>query len=328
MMGKSQPDRKSIESKMAHVTLNTPAVVGICQSKDTPELALVASTGSNADNINHVISAHDEEILPLTKFTCFPALPIELRLAIWALSCQNPRNVGVWIRQVRNITFPHDDPEKKARGEQSLRSLTNYGNNLVYKSHAGIIPSILHTSCESRLVGLEHYSPLANSEKQTILLDPKVREYIEYTLPSQLYFNSAKDVLIVPPYHSPWRMKEALQRPGCKLRKVAIKAGEFFFDFLSTICYTQSIIEEMIIYWIPECYGYSLGEFDDDNPVDFELLPIDDPAVDFKERDEARHFLEFFDRLHISFSRGHKSLSESVDPIVRQMVLLVKPRES
>lgn len=348
-IGKSQPDCESIVSKMVNVTLNTSSIMDIRQfnQEATPELALLSPHESpksaepnppcmpTMDNNLQASFAIGKKSTPLATFTCFPALPTELRLAIWALSCQIPRNVDVWVRSARNITFPHDDAVKKARAERSLKIPTPYGRKLVYKSHAGTIPPILHTSSESRLVALEHYSPLGSSHKEDISLDSHDSDYGEYIIPPELYFNSATDVLVVPTYKRPGPpmvMKHVLHNQGHTIRKVAIEPGEFFSEVFFGGSLTPFNIEEVFIYWTPESHKSLMQGFDDDSPVDFELLPIDDPAIDLKYRDDARRFLESFERLFVSFFNQTNSMSQRSgrpypkQPIFKQMVLLVKPR--
>ncbi|PMD31560.1 hypothetical protein L207DRAFT_591511 [Hyaloscypha variabilis F] len=84
---------------------------------------------------------------PLTKFTCFPKLPIELRLRIWKFAAFIPRNVDVWI-----------GPEKTSYDEDGdYWDIRIDIENHHYFCSRTSPPAILHTSHESRKEGLLVY---------------------------------------------------------------------------------------------------------------------------------------------------------------------------
>jgi len=69
-------------------------------------------------------------------FTCFPKLPTEIRLAIWDLASRTTRNLDV----MQNI-----------QGQECRYYYVRY-------SSKAPVPSILHTSHESRMAALKHYT--------------------------------------------------------------------------------------------------------------------------------------------------------------------------
>ncbi|KUJ21584.1 uncharacterized protein LY89DRAFT_681048 [Mollisia scopiformis] len=79
-----------------------------------------------------------------TAFTCFPDLPIELRLRIWTWACFHPRDVHVGVKTVRTIT-PWTNP--------SPIGLVDYR----YYFSRTSCPLILRTTRESRSEALKRY---------------------------------------------------------------------------------------------------------------------------------------------------------------------------
>jgi hypothetical protein len=77
--------------------------------------------------------------LPLTQFTLFPTLPVELRLKIWTIASFHSRNVDIWARCLGKIG-------------SRLHPYTPFK----YTSHCSV-PAILHACRESREVGLQYY---------------------------------------------------------------------------------------------------------------------------------------------------------------------------
>jgi hypothetical protein len=56
----------------------------------------VAQDGNTGQNSTSTISS-EAPTFPLTKFTCFPKLPKELRLKTWKHAATIPRNIDLWV---------------------------------------------------------------------------------------------------------------------------------------------------------------------------------------------------------------------------------------
>lgn len=83
-------------------------------------------------------------------FTVFPNLPVELRLKIWGLASQTQRVLELNYAIVDQEFYTHQSP-----------------------------PSVLHTNCESREVGLHYYHLSFSTEKQQ----------------AAIYFNPINDII-------------------------------------------------------------------------------------------------------------------------------------
>lgn len=128
-------------------------------------------------------------------FTCFPRMPLELRLEIWRLASCVPRTVDVWtatddFSDCRNIfTFQRTESPKPS---------------IYYTANA--VPGILHTSREAREIGLQSYIlDLGNHFETSPTLAPhfEVRRILlrlEVVVPPQIYINWKYDI-ICPRYH-------------------------------------------------------------------------------------------------------------------------------
>lgn len=106
------------------------------------------------------------------SFTCFPKLPIELRLKIWKDVCHLPRYVDIWTGYHRVY---------KDRGEQILSAFTRH------VTLCGV-PAVLHTTRESRKEALEHYT-LAFGSNQTLHYG------IQLSIPPRIYVDWKSDII-------------------------------------------------------------------------------------------------------------------------------------
>ncbi|KAH7379840.1 hypothetical protein BKA64DRAFT_749993 [Cadophora sp. MPI-SDFR-AT-0126] len=79
---------------------------------------------------------------PTVNFILFPKLPTEMRLKVWKIVANETRNIDIWVRNL--YITPVD-------GGQSFWA--------PYYLYTGAkVPAVLHTSHESRVEGLKHYT--------------------------------------------------------------------------------------------------------------------------------------------------------------------------
>ncbi|KAH7348642.1 hypothetical protein BKA65DRAFT_501028 [Rhexocercosporidium sp. MPI-PUGE-AT-0058] len=107
-------------------------------------------------------------------FTCFPKLPAELRNMIWEHASNLPRNLDIWARRIRSLSYRWsvgDDPVKY----QPFKFYTKQP-----------VPSILQTNRESRAIGHLHYHLSFETWFQC-------DDGLAVTTPARVYSNFAMD---------------------------------------------------------------------------------------------------------------------------------------
>ena len=118
----------------------------------------------------------------LKEFTCFPKLPIELRIKIWGNACSATRNVDIRAKQ---FVMPGDCFEN---------------HYLYYWYSSCAVPAVLHVSKESRTEGLKHYKPDFATHREIEMEDP-ISLTMSISTPAQVYINWNNDRLcLIDPY--------------------------------------------------------------------------------------------------------------------------------
>jgi hypothetical protein len=84
-------------------------------------------------------------------FTCFGRLPTEIRLMIWAHTCQHVRHLNLMRASIPTEEYPHVLQDFWQRNERDVEQ------NMFRHVTSTPPPAILHVCIESRGVGLKHY---------------------------------------------------------------------------------------------------------------------------------------------------------------------------
>lgn len=109
---------------------------------ETDDIVAVAS-----DQSPNATTGNEKEAA--TTFTCFPKLPIELRLKIWKAACFIPRNVDIWYRNLCNVV----------RGDRMGTCCAEHDMDCpLYALKTQSQPAVLHTCRESRSEASTHYT--------------------------------------------------------------------------------------------------------------------------------------------------------------------------
>ncbi|KUJ14072.1 uncharacterized protein LY89DRAFT_737067 [Mollisia scopiformis] len=109
------------------------------------------------------------------SFTRFSLLPHDLRVDIWKIVTVQPRNLDIWPLRVG--TFNYD---------REIEGQARYATWRYFTTQP--IPAVLHTTRESREIGLKHYSLNFRSSS---LQDE--RYGLKVTIPPSIYFNVRYD---------------------------------------------------------------------------------------------------------------------------------------
>jgi hypothetical protein len=119
-----------------------------------------------------------------TTFTCFPKLPIELRLKIWKEASSVPRRICVYIRVLAQ-PFEEDDSDGEDEDNDGEDDLTF--TSFIYLATWPHLP-VLRTSRESRIESLKHYKLAFGVEKKK-----RTRPSITLSSPANTYINGKAD---------------------------------------------------------------------------------------------------------------------------------------
>ena len=153
-------------------------------------------------------------IVSTQTFTIFPKLPPELRLRIWTLTANTPRNIDIWSREDGGVVkFTGRDRHGNFQ-EQTFRT--------VQTTSTQSVPAILLVSKESRTVGLKHYTLILGHEKPLWNSDVG----IVYSTPPTIWCNLNTDCICPMPdkgfnvvigllHHHPLPSTIAIQSSSC-----------------------------------------------------------------------------------------------------------------
>lgn len=137
-----------------------------------------ASTTSEADQ--QVTTVADDTF---TTFTCFSKLSPELREMIWGFACSEPRVIDLWTLDLESELEKFEEYESPENGYWE------------YFSQAERPAAVLHTSHESRTIGLKHYSLSFETS-----FEKKIGSaVIKTTTPARVYVNWAFDIVCLMP---------------------------------------------------------------------------------------------------------------------------------
>jgi len=125
--------------------------------------------------------APTEDIYATRTFTCFPALPIEIRLDIWERACFLPRNVDVRVKLIPPV-LPAEEHILAPFGPDDFWAFR-------YAS-AHPAPAVLHANREARAVGLQHYE-LEFATRHEVW--DGLSGYVRAATPPQIYINPRCD---------------------------------------------------------------------------------------------------------------------------------------
>ena len=120
----------------------------------------------------------ESEVQGAQTFTYFPKLPPELRHKIWKEACLIERVVDIWA-------VPLD-----VKGSTAFFENADIPLPYSFKSHSKI-PIILHTSRESRSVGLENYHLSFGTETDGIINGMQLKSTSE----PKIYINWESDII-------------------------------------------------------------------------------------------------------------------------------------
>lgn len=153
-----------------------------------PPLFFNRSTNPSPDAATTAFASTNDRGASSKVFTLFPRLPTELRLKIWKDACFEPRLIDLWFVPVElNQSINFDETAQP----------------FVFRSHSRGVPSILHTSQEARIVGLQNYSldfdTAFEGELAHIPGHVTGGTSIEITAPPQIYVNWSCDIICPMP---------------------------------------------------------------------------------------------------------------------------------
>lgn len=170
-----------------------------------------AASDGSASSDESTTSSEDEleEVDDGPLFTCFKKLPLELRRKIWKYACCVSRLIDLWAV-----------PVYTANSEEWF--LDNFGSvgPLVFKSHSRP-PAVLHTSKESRAIGLESYSLEFGDEMKRQINGATFK----VSIPNTIYVNWQSDIICPMPTN---------YRTGDRLKPFTTKHwNQTFYDFMT-----------------------------------------------------------------------------------------------
>jgi hypothetical protein len=111
--------------------------------------------------------------ISLKEFTCFPQLPSELRLKIWAYACHHPRNIDIFLADLGKLRVENEN------------GISDFASYRYYSKYSYTHPVILRVSKESREEALRHYHLSFGTSH--------VFSNVSISTPAKLYINFASD---------------------------------------------------------------------------------------------------------------------------------------
>ncbi|CZR64274.1 uncharacterized protein PAC_14172 [Phialocephala subalpina] len=247
--GTTEAKRLYVAQSPGHLYLRSPALLLVARRLSYLALrsaaerneTIAVSISSNADIL---AGASRKKNKPSSIFTCFPNLPVEIRMKIWKEACFQPRVVDSYL------TCPGDEEES-----HYIWHLFDRDQFLTFVTiTARRAPAILHTSQEARKIGLENYSlEFGRTGETTVAGDTT----LTLTTPPKVYINWNSDI-ICPTQVLDYVDNEGLGSNGRqelealksyqKMRRLAvdIEALDFLKDHL-----TDFALDEVTVYLAP-----------------------------------------------------------------------------
>ncbi|PVH79850.1 hypothetical protein DL98DRAFT_572316 [Cadophora sp. DSE1049] len=202
-------------------------------------------------NIGIVVSSTihaNEDATPIMDnefktFTCFPKLPFELRTMILTHACLETRIIDIWAMKLRLKDF---------NGFPSSLDEWPYK----WRSQAERAPALLHTSRETRTVGLKHYSL---AFKTSFVLHDEITDATTGVVitPAHIWVNWHCDVIYYMPINSlpdeSYYLNIFTEHTETKhIRRLAIESQ----NFMMAPYYANKLgLEELIL--MPRSMSYS-----------------------------------------------------------------------
>lgn len=150
----SGPPTKKMPSLSAQVSSDlikssSQSTVGYAQPSTDAKPNLLSpqaescTTTPSGKSTNEAVTPAESHTLKI--FTCFPNLPFELRTMILTIACHESRIIDLWISE---LPFEEHGGATTYWGDRPYR----------WRSQAERAPGLLHTSRETRTVGLKYYT--------------------------------------------------------------------------------------------------------------------------------------------------------------------------
>ncbi|KAF8857016.1 hypothetical protein BDZ45DRAFT_674977 [Acephala macrosclerotiorum] len=174
----TEAKRLYVAQSPGHLFLRSPSLLLV--ARRLSYLALRSAVEGNETLAASIASR--EKPLPFSTFTCFPNLPVEIRLKIWKEACFQPRVIDSYL------TCPGDEEES-----HYIWCLFSRDQFLTFVTiTARRAPEILHTSQEARKIGLENYTLEFGRTGETTVAGGTT---LTLTTPPKVYINWNSDII-------------------------------------------------------------------------------------------------------------------------------------
>ncbi|CZR64804.1 uncharacterized protein PAC_14703 [Phialocephala subalpina] len=216
------------------------------------------------------------------SFTCFPKLPLELRLKIWKDISHTPRFVDIWASYHGVLMGLEEE------------------NEFVCTRHVTIcsVPPVLHPSQEARREAVKHY-------KLSFGISHTLHHGIQFSAPPRIYVNLESDIICpmaLLNYRPNWHV-DMLKTPG--LSRIALNIKELEDDESDILDFTELCpsLKEIILYRVKDPFRKTSFPFYRDNfEVDFR---------EFSDRKPKRSLQDIFNYHKGAIEDEHEAMIEA-----------------